>query len=276
MKIAVTGASGYVGGAIIRKLEKKGHQTLRLSRRECAGEWLRFSLGDDPTKIPWQGIEALVHAAYDFSPRSWEEIQKRNVIPSTKLIATARQAGVRHIIFISTLSAYDGCRSLYGKAKLAIEQEALALGATIIRPGLVWGERPGGMMGSLEKLVMTLPAVPYLCGADGLRQFLVHEEDLADKVYQWIFREAAHEPVSVANPTALTLREILSRIAERRKLKRVFIPIPWPCAMVSLKCAETFGIPLPFRSDSLIGLVHGNPSVTFDRETSHSMRPMTP
>lgn len=268
MKAAVTGASGYVGGAIARRFEADGHTTMRLSRRECAGEWRRFSLGDDPAEISWDGIDALVHAAYDFSPRTWQEIEARNVIPSIALIAAARRAGVRHIVFISSLSAYDGCRSLYGRAKIAIEKEALAAGATVIRPGLVWGEGAGGMMGALEKVVSALPVVPYLCGAGGLRQYLVHEEDLAENVIGWASREPASEPISVAHPASLIFREILARIASKRKLRRAFFPIPWPCAMALLKLAEACGVALPFRSDSLTGLVHGNRAVVFRVDSS--------
>lgn len=268
MKAAVTGASGYVGGAIVRRFEKDGHTVLRLSRRECEGEWRSFSLGDDPAALPWDGIDALVHAAYDFSPRTWEEAEARNVIPSIALIAAARQAGVRHIVFISTLSAFDGCRSLYGKAKLAIEMEALAAGATVIRPGLVWGGTPGGMMGSLEKIVCALPVVPYLCGGGGLRQYLVHEEDLAENVVRCASRDGESEPISVAHPASLTFREILTGIAAKRKLRRMFVPVPWPSAMAALKLAEACGIPLPFRSDSLTGLVRGNRAVVFHEDAS--------
>jgi nucleoside-diphosphate-sugar epimerase len=268
MKVAVTGASGYVGGAIARRFESQGHAVLRLSRRACKGEWRSFALGDDPAAIPWDGMDALVHAAYDFSPRTWEETEARNVLPSIALITAARQAGVRHIVFISTLSAFDGCRSLYGKAKLAIEKEAMAAGATVIRPGLVWGEKPGGMMGSLEKIVAALPVVPYLCGGGGLRQYLVHEEDLAESVVRWASREPAREPISVAHPASLTFREVLAGIAAKRKLRRVFLPVPWPCAMAALRLAEACGIPLPFRSDSLTGLVHGNRAVAFPGDSS--------
>lgn len=276
MKIAITGASGYVGGAIVREFEASGHQTLQLSRRKCSGEWVRYSLGDDPAEIPWQGIDVLVHAAYDFSPRTWEEIQNRNVIPNAKLLTTARDAGVRKIILISTISAFEGSRSLYGKAKLAMEKQALAAGATVIRPGLVWGERPGGMMGSLEKIVTALPVVPYLYGASGLRQYLVHEQDLAASVVRWSDREPSNKPFTIAHPTPLTLREILVHLAEKKNLRRVMIPVPWQFAMVSLKVAEACGIPLTFRSDSLTSLVHGNTAVVFGDDASCKPRPMTP
>jgi nucleoside-diphosphate-sugar epimerase len=263
MNVAVTGASGYVGGAIAAHFEKHGHQVLRLSRRPCPGNWLHFTLGDDSSSLSWDGIDVLVHAAYDFSLHTWDGIQSVNIDPSIALLSAARAAGVRHVIFISTLSAFDGCVSLYGKAKLAIEKETLPRGGTVIRPGLVWGDRPGGMMASLEKAVRALPVVPYLCGAGGLRQFLVHEDDLAGAVVSISSREPIAGIISFAHPAALTLREILAGISNKRKLLRLFFPVPWLIAMVFLKLAENCGIPLPFRSDSLKGLVHGNATVVF-------------
>ncbi len=274
MNVAVTGASGYVGGAIAREFERQGHSVLKLSRRTCAGNWQSFSLGDDPSAIPWDGIDVLVHAAYDFAPKTWDDIRKGNIEPSRDLMTTAHRAGVTRIVFISSISAFEGCISLYGKAKLMIEAEALALGGTVIRPGLVWGGSPGGMMGSLERIVRALPVVPYLSGAGGLRQFLVHEEDLAQAVVSLSCRDTDAEVFPVAHPASLTLRQVVSGIAEKRKLRRMFFPVPWQFMMVFLKLAEGCGIPLPFRSDSLTGLVHGNPSVDFGTgDFSVSIRP---
>jgi nucleoside-diphosphate-sugar epimerase len=276
MKWAVTGASGYVGGAIARQLEQGGHTVLRLSRRVCSGPWQRFALGDDPSAIDWDGIDGFVHAAYDFSPRTWEEIEACNVLPSQALFSSAREAGVRHLVLISTLSAFDGCRSLYGKAKKAMEKDAQTVGATVIRPGLVWGDAPGGMMGALDGLVSRLPVVPYLCGGGALRQYLVHEQDLAASVVAWATREPEHEPIPVAHPAPVAFRDLLSEIAKRRNLRRLFLPVPWPCAMAALKLAEACGIPLPFRSDSLTGLVHGSRHVAFRHDPTSTLRAFVP
>jgi len=87
---------------------------------------------------------------------------------------------VDKIIFLSSISAFEGCRSLYGKAKLEIEKVAADLGATIIRPGLVYGsERPGGMYGSLQRVVARFPIMP-LIGSGKHLQYLVHEDDLCE------------------------------------------------------------------------------------------------
>jgi hypothetical protein len=130
------------------------------------------------------------------------------------------------------------------------------------------------MMGSLEKIVQGLPVVPYLSGANGLRQFLVHEEDLAKAVVLASCRDAKAEVFPVAHSASLTLREVVVGISEKRKLRRMFFPVPWHFMMGFLKVAEGCGIPFPFRSDSLTGLVHGNPPVDFDTgDFSVSPRP---
>ncbi|MEO5713808.1 MAG: NAD-dependent epimerase/dehydratase family protein [Luteolibacter sp.] len=265
MKIAVTGATGYVGSRLSEFLREHSHEVLALSRRPVEAPWAAYTLGDDPDLLPWYGVDVLIHLAYDFTARNWQEILDRNVNPSIALFQAARRAGVRHLIFISSLSSFEGCRSDYGKAKLMIEKEVMRLEATVIRPGLVWGKQSGGVMGTLETLVARLPVVPYLAGGNGLAQYLVHEEDLARAILVMLekFPEGVPHPVTIANPTSLTLRAILRTIATRTRGKRLFVPAPWQFAMVVLKTAEMLGVKTLFRSDSLTGIVHGNPDADF-------------
>lgn len=259
MNIAVTGASGYVGGILCRGIDAAGHHVLAWSRRPCPGDWNHYEIKDKPSGLPWPRVEALVHAAYDFGTGTLKEALSANVIPSIRLLKTANDHGVKHLVFISSISSFEGTRSAYGRAKLAIEKECLAMGGTVIRPGLVWGNHPGGVMGAMERVVKSLPIIPCLTGPQGLRQYLVHEEDLCTAVL-----DAAIAPpnptgrlIEATNPDPLALKQILNLIARRHHLRRSFLPFPWQFAMAALRAAETFGIKPPFRSDSLTGLVHG-------------------
>jgi nucleoside-diphosphate-sugar epimerase len=96
-----------------------------------------YEIGDDPRRLPWGQVDALVHCAYDFRPKRWPEIHRVNVDGSIALLRAARESGVKRAVFISSLSSFPACRSLYGQAKLEIEAAALELGCAVVRPGLV-------------------------------------------------------------------------------------------------------------------------------------------
>ena len=141
-----------------------------------------------------------------------------------------------------------------------IEKEALTLGAIVIRPGLVWGENPGGVMGTLERLVSKLMIVPLLIGGNGLHQYLIHEADLAEAIVSLAEARPTRSGMlhSAIHPTPVSLLSILKSIAKRCSKLRLYLPVPWQCVMAVLNLSEALGIHAHFRSDSLTGLVHGN------------------
>jgi nucleoside-diphosphate-sugar epimerase len=173
-------------------------------------------------------------------------------------------AGVGKIICISSISAYDGCRSLYGKAKLEIEKLALESGAQVIRPGLVYGSGPGGMFGSLTAQVRKSSVIPMI--SDGSQiQFLVHHEDLSAFIERCANGEVKISPriLTAANAQPWAFKQLLSEIARALGKKPKFIPLPWRLVWAGLKSAELCGVRLNFRSDSLVSLMYQNPAPDF-------------
>lgn len=263
-KCAITGAAGYVGSAIRRCLASQGWEIVELGRRRSseAANHISYDLASNPENIPWAGVDALVHCAYDFHLTRWEDVQRVNVEGSRRLLESAKENGVAHGVFISSLSCFEGCRSLYGKAKLLIEAEAIRLGFGVVRPGLVWGNSPGGMMGSLMRVAAKSNAIP-LIGDGSFPQYLVHEDDLARLVFALCTQTTPARPISAANPEQNSLRSVLEKIATKHGRKPFFIPVPWRLILAGLKTLELFHLPTPFRSDSLIGFVFQNPAPDF-------------
>jgi len=262
---AITGSNGYVGGCLRAYLAKHGWDILEVTRQPRPGtRGVAFQLGADVAPDSLTGVSALVHCAYDFKPLRWAEIKAVNVAGSQKLMHAARAAGVEQIICISSISAYDGCRALYGRAKLDIEHAALDQGALVLRPGLVYGPGPGGMFGKLTDQVRKSSVIP-LIGDGSQIQYLVHHEDLSAFVAQALATGMPGAPrlLTAANPQPWPFKQLLQEIARALNKKVRFIPLPWRLVWAGLKSAETLGLRLNFRSDSLVSLMYQNPRPDF-------------
>lgn len=264
IRCAISGATGLVGDAVRRHLESRGYATVSLTRRAGSfGDSIPFELRK-PIPPEWlRGVEVLIHCAYDWSARTWFEIQATNVRGSIDLVESAIAAGVRTVIFVSSLSAYPGCRSLYGRGKELVEEFVRGRGGIVIRPGLVYGTADKGMFGALAR-VATWPILPVF---DGGRQplYLVHAADLAIVFERVIVAapRAVQQPVVAAAPNPVPFRQLLIDLARARGRHPVLISVPGRLALAAMRSAEAIGIPVGFRSDSLLGLLHPNPSLDF-------------
>ncbi len=216
---AVTGADGWVGNCVALHFRERGWQVRELTRANG------YTLdGEVPAKL-LGGVEALVHCAHDFAPLRRAEIEAVNVAGSRRLFEAARTAGVKRLVFISTMSAFDGCQSLYGQAKLAIEDKAREFGALILRPGLVYGPCAGGMMGRLERQVQSSRIVP-LIGGESQPLYLIHEEELCAFICRFAETEtpAPPEAITAAHPQKWTFRAFLETLAARHGKRLIFFP----------------------------------------------------
>lgn len=262
---AITGGNGYVGGCIRDFMAARGWEIFDLVRRPKPGtRSFQFQLGDDMSPQLLAGVTALVHCAYDFTPLTWDELVAVNVEGSKKVIKAAREAGVPKIIFISSISAFDGCRSLYGKAKREIEKFALANGALVIRPALVYGGAAGGMFGRVSEKITKSSVVP-LIGSGTQIQYLVHNEDLSAYIEKVASGQLELSPriLTAANEQPWQFKQLIVEIARARGKKPMFVPLPWRLIWLVIKSAELCGVRLSFRSDSLVSLMYQNPSPDF-------------
>jgi nucleoside-diphosphate-sugar epimerase len=273
----VTGAGGYLGGCVKRNFAAAGWRVIEMTRAEKPGA-ISFRLGEDVRAELLAGADALVHCAYDFEPVTRGEIWAGNVRGSQKLFDAAARAGIGRLVFVSTISAFEGCKSLYGQAKLEIEKSAASHGALVIRPGLIWGDTPGGMMGRLIEQIEKSKIVPLI--GDGTQpQYLVHEDDLCELIVSHCEGDAppTREPVTAAHEHAWKFRDILSEIARARGRQPVFVKLPWRLIWTGLKFAESVGLRLKFRSDSVVSLMNQNARPSFDsaRDAGLRARPFT-
>ena len=272
---AVTGATGFLGSHLVRALGERGVRAVALTRRSAPTlrvETRAFELDSPPAESLLQDVTVLVHAAYDFSRRDPTSHWRVNVEGSRRLLDLAQRNGVR-VVHVSSLSAFPGCRSLYGRATLAVEEDVLARGGVVIRPGLIFGRDAGGIVGAMAAVVRRLPVVP-LVGSGDWPQYTAHVAD----VVRLILRAGEGREVGVwvaAAEEPRTLRRIVEVLAEANDRHPLLLPVPVPLLFAALHAARLARVPLRTGTDSLVGLIHANRSPDFGptRATGVSFRP---
>ena len=147
---------------------------------------------------------------------------------------------------------------MYGLAKLQIEAAATRFGASVIRPGLVFGDdlsRNDGMFGALKSSVRAR-VVPVIDGGRHC-QYLVHIDDLFALVSGLCEGtiETDGKPITSASPQCWTMRDLLENLARHQGFKPRFVNVPWQAVWLGLRTAELLHLNIGYRSDSVVSLV---------------------
>lgn len=150
-RVAVTGATGFIGGHLVQALKDAAFEPRILSRRRVAGglpegtEVVTGSLGDEDSLSELvAGADAVVHCAGLIKGVDRRALQEVNVA-GTRLLAqvAARQAVPPRFVFLSSLAARHPQVSGYAASKRAAEEELSRFGPglpwTILRPPAVYG-----------------------------------------------------------------------------------------------------------------------------------------
>jgi nucleoside-diphosphate-sugar epimerase len=243
MRFAITGGAGFVGGHLTEQLRAAGHEVTVFTRQSPAGDLT--------------GYDVLIHAAWDFANPGG------NVADSVRLFDAAKAAGTPHLLFISSLSAFEGCRSQYGATKLAVEKHVAALGGRSVRLGFVCDDTDRGLSGGLKKLA-ALPLIPLPGGGTQIL-FAIQAEDLGHSFLSILKSPACGEPVNLAHPDPISLKRMMRIFSEEQGKRAIFLPFPWRFLWLPLRFVEALGLRLKFRSDSLVSLMNQAPQPHFGK-----------
>ncbi len=237
--ILVTGASGFLGRAVVRVLAARGRAVRALVRpgsekRVPGGRWVETVRGDvrDAESLRRAAAEAgsCVHLVALLRPTAEATLEAVNDRGTARLVAACRAAGVRRFVHVSALGVGRGVGTAYFRTKEAGEAHVTesALAWTVLRPSVLHGPE-GDFMVQMARMVARPGPVP-LVGAG--RQVLqpVFVEDVAELIARALERPATvRRTVDVGGPDVLSLRRfyrLLGRAVRGRE--PWFVPVPTP------------------------------------------------
>src|SRR3954451_7655211 len=188
--LLLTGATGLVGSAVLRRLtpERIPVRCLVRDPRRLGPERVRvqIALGDlaDPPSFrnALRGVTTVVHLAAAIRDQPRGSIEELNGIATWRMVQAAEAAGVQRFVFFSALGASAHDRTRFLRAKALAEQAVVDsdLHSTVVAPSIIYA--PGDVfMTLLARMAAILPVVP-VSGSGRARFQPIWAEDVADCV----------------------------------------------------------------------------------------------
>jgi UDP-glucose 4-epimerase len=250
----VTGAGGAIGSALVRRLLAQDYAVRALVRDSASAalmpqgvEVVRGDITDcQLVRQAVAGMDAVFHLAaklhiYNPAPALKDEYFRVNIEGTRCLAGAARAAGVKRLIFFSTISVYGSSRptqlfdedaplnpdSWYAETKIEGEKIVLdELPSTVLRVAAVYGPR---MKGNYPRLVEAMRRGRLALIGDGRnRRTLVHETDVCDAAIMAVEQVAAAGQIFNATDGRVhTMREIIAAIAAAlgQRPPRLHLPV---------------------------------------------------
>lgn len=254
MRIVITGASGNVGSALVRRLSEDGsHDLVGVVRRPPEGdgtspgvEWVAADLTHDADtaalEAACRGADAVVHLAWGFQPSHREDhLRELGVGGTARVIDAVVSAGVPHLVHMSSVGAYSPKRddtpvdetwptggvptSMYSRHKAAAESlldelhvDAPDVVVTRMRPGII-GQRAAGSALLRYGLPTVVPAallrhVPVVPIDSRLVMPMVHADDVADALVR-VLEARAPGAFNLAAEPPITAQDVADALGAR-------------------------------------------------------------
>ena len=272
--VLVTGATGYVGGAVVRRLVDAGYRVRCLVLPDdpidpgarLPVEVVRGDLTRSETLLGHgDGVVSIVHAAAAMLPNPPDLIQRVNVEGTRNMLGLAKRCGATRFVYLSAVSAVYVRRNSYGRSKAEAERlvRESGLSYTILRPTMVYGPGGGLHFAKLIELGEKIPLIFPVLGSGTAKLQPVWIDDVVDAVMLVLDDKRAHgRTYDLSGATALSFREMVDAIFRAQGRRRVRVHVPyWICQLAARTLAPVLGPRSFLSSEALLGL---NEDATLD------------
>jgi uncharacterized protein YbjT (DUF2867 family) len=253
--ILLTGASGTVGRALLRRLTASGERVRCLVRdpRRLGPDRVRvqIALGDlgNPASFrhALRGVDTVVHLAATIRDQPpLGSIEELNGVATLRLIRAAERVGAERFLFFSVMGASLNSRARFMAAK-ALAEEAVAesdLATAVFAPSIVYS--PGDPWLTLLERMSLLPAVPISGSGRALFQ-PIWADDVADCVMEALGSgDEGRRRFELAGPESLSYDDIVVLALRSFRRRRPLVHVPLPAVKAGLTVVERLAGPAAF------------------------------
>jgi uncharacterized protein YbjT (DUF2867 family) len=250
--LLLTGATGVVGSALLRRLVGAGAEVRCLVRdpRRLGAQRVRvqIALGDlaDPPSFrnAMRGVRTVVHLASATRDQPRGSIEELDGIATWRMVSAAERAGVERFVFFTALDASTHHRARFFRAKALAERAVneAQVHSIVFAPSLIYA--PGDRMLRLFDRLALLPAMPISGNGRAIYQ-PIWSEDVADCVMAALARSGrldggagTRERYELAGPETLSHTEIVRAVQRALDRRRPLVHIPTPIVSRSLRILE--------------------------------------
>jgi uncharacterized protein YbjT (DUF2867 family) len=280
--ILLTGATGTVGSALLRRLTAAGAPVRCLVRepKRLGPERVRvqIALGDlaDPASFrnALRGVDTVVHLAASIRDQPRGSIEELNAMATLRLVRGAEKAGARRFVFASAMNASLQSPTRFFRAKALARRavEAADLETTVFAPSIVY--TPGDPWLTILDRLSHLPLMPI--AGDGETRFQpIWAEDVADCLMAALDRspgpsENGRRAFDLAGPEVLSYDEIAELALRPSGRRRPLVHVPMPAVRAGLRGLERIVGPAVFATPEEVDLMEEpmtSPRGTADAES---------
>lgn len=257
--VVVTGATGLLGRELCRALADRGWEVRAWTRDVEAAAQLagvsraaRCELPGDLDVSLLEGADALVHAAWPTRTPDRETARCVGERGTVSVLEAARNAGIRRILFVSSIAAAPEAPQFYARSKAAAETLFDPERDLVVRLGLILSREGEGIFRQVQSAVKRLGVVPAFEGGTQPVQ-TIHIDDVCEGIARALDSDLTGR-LQLAAPESVTLADFARLIADRLRARVRLVPLPFGPVLWAVRALEALHLPAPLSSESLMGV----------------------
>jgi len=265
--VLVTGATGFLGGALVSCLAGEGIDVVATGRdrrklselplpedRKLALDLAQLPMADVAGQL--RGVEAIVHCAALSSAWGREaDFQMANVVATENILALSKALGVRHFVHVSSPAVYFRFEDQLGvsedmllpkpvnayartKAEAELCVRASGLPSTILRPRGIYGRGDTALLPRLLRAARQGPLPRFRGGAAATD--ITHVSDVVRAIVRVLQRpgQAIGQTFNISGGEALPIRHIVDRVCAVQGMTARWRDMPVMPALLAVRCSE--------------------------------------